>query len=466
MKRIVGIILTICIAVTTLSSCNDKNVSHNSDLSSNSSITSASHESYNDTESQTENLSYKVSLTKLQQTGVISDYMIRGAFYTKGNGSLNIPFRYNSTFGYSDCNGNPTIEKLDGYNQNFSDGFGSYHKDKQDVIINSDGNIVFTLSEDITAEPFKNGYSVMIRREQTGGPYEYNYYIYMLDSDMKYTENPISLPDGCQTTNYGVNWYPVNEDGFKGALGTYYNKAENTVYIGIANSQGEIIASFDATKATSSVRSAFKLVNISKSISHAAAVDIGDTDLTKMIFFKNGYVNVIDEDGQWGLMNTKTREMAIDYKYDFVGAYSDGVIPVCNYGSWGLIDINGNSVLPCQNYRYISAFVNDRAIAISNDDKIVVINKSGEIIGTFNGSVSGSTLGGSVSTFFYTDFTETTHLACIYLYEKAYLISDTGETLLTTTKSSTNVGSFLYMNDEYLVFHANDGYDIYKINLN
>lgn len=454
----------ICLTITfVLTSCNNTTVSSDNGK--------YSENNYAD-ENNTNVDNHAVSLTEISQSGVISydNFCLTrfGPYYTNTSGNLCIPFEYNSRYGYADQNGNPVIENLSGSNilpHTLSEGLAFYQADGNYYVIDAAGEKLFTLPDDVSPESFKNGTCVMLKKEHVPDSlftYDYNVYVCLLDTNMNYMENKILLPDGMSIGQ--DNWYAINESGFQGALGTYGSKTTDA-QIAIVNSSGKIVTSFDANSAYQAAKSAFSFVNISASITHAAAVGLSDADLTKMIFFKNGYVNVMGENGKWGLINLQTEELAIDYSYDYVGACSDGLIPVCQYGIWGVIDIDGNMVIPCQSFKYIGAFTNGRALAISEDENICIIDKEGNIVSNVDVSVGASTLGGNTKSFFYTDFTEATHIACIYLYEKAYLISDSGEILLSgKTDSYASINTWLYMNNDYLVFCGGESTSVYKIN--
>ena len=409
---------------------------------------------------------HTVSLTEISQSDVIpyENFSIRGPYYTNTSGSLYIPFSYNSRYGYSDQDGNPVIENLDYAKfNNFSEGFAFYVSENKSYVIDSTGKTVFTLPDNASFSPFKDGYSVILRKESISDTYNYNIYICILDKNMNFTESKIMVPNDMFIESDLEYWYPVNENGYQGALGIIYDS--ETVYYAVVNSSGNIVASFNADSAYSSVRSAFSCVNISPSVKQFYPNSKYDIDLTKIIFIKNGYANVMDENNKWGLMNLETEKLVIDYSYDFVGAYSDGLIPICKYGTWGAIDIDGNTVIPCKNFKYIGAFVNNRAIALSENENLCIIDNTGNIISEVNVSISQSNwAGNSIKSFFYTDFTETTHIACIYLSQYAYIISDSGELLLYITPGEYGIDNFLYMNNDYLVCNEKNGYRVYRIN--
>lgn len=403
-----------------------------------------------------------VGLNEVTQSGAIAydNFSVRGPYYTNTDGTLGIPFSYNESYGYSNVNGTPIIENMPaGNGYNFSEGYAIVGN----TVIDTAGQRVCELPEYIYGGYFQDGQALFVRTEQIADSLyarDYNVYIAVLDKNMKFSENMVILPDGMHVS---TNWFASNSDGVGCAFGLYGNKSVESS-IGIVNTNGEIIASFNGEKAYQSAVSAFSFVNISAAMSHSSAIGLTDTDLTKMIFAKNGYVNVMNDSGKWGLMSIVSGQMVIDYQYDYVGAYSDGVIPVCQYGTWGAIDMNGNVVIPCQSYKYISAFVNGRAIAISSSETVCVIDKSGSVVGTVNANVSGSTLSGTRKSMFYTDFSEGTNIACIYLYKKAWLVSNTGEILLSIEINSyDDLEDFLYMNNDYVVVQKKDGYHVYEI---
>lgn len=374
-----------------------------------------------------------------------------GFYYDNSDGDIYIPYvkdKYSSSSPkeYVNQKGEVVIQNVTGARPgNFTEGFAFVEKN----VIDKSGNIVFTFDKSVSHTPFNNGYALTLRKERDS--YGANqYYIGVLDKNMNYTEKIVSSLDGFYATD--SDWFLVNDDSFRGVIGSFSNKTVQG-QTAIINTDGQIIKTMNGQKAVQSAKNAFSIVCFSSSMTHSKAISYSDSDLTKIFIIKNGYVNVIDDGGKWGLMNLQTGQMAINYSFDYVGGYSDGVVPVCQAGQWGAVDLQGNTVIPCKGFKYIGSFVGGKAIAVNEQQQVCVIDKKGTVIKVLNVDVSGSTMSGTTKSFFYTDFVEKTGIACIYLYEKAYVINNSGDILVSLSNDSieSHVEAFLYMNNKYLV---------------
>ena len=89
---------------------------------------------------------------------------------------------------------------------------------------------------------------------------------------------------------------------------------------------------------------------------------------------------------------------------------------------------------------------------------------NGEVIARPEVTISNSNLTGTHKSIYYTDFTEDTHIACVWLWEHVSLISDTGEVLLATSiPERATINEFLYMNHDYVYVRTKDEERIYQI---
>ena len=85
------------------------------------------------------------------------------------------------------------------------------------------------------------------------------------------------------------------------------------------------------------------------------------------------------KDGKFAVIDFTTGENKTDYLYDNIGNYSDGVIPVCNYDKWGLIDLEGNVLIKIK-YVWLSSFSHGIGFALDTDGKGMLISKDGSVI--------------------------------------------------------------------------------------
>ena len=450
MKKGLSVILLLFICISVTSCSPNKSISESTPNSS-----------------EVNNNSIKeISLNEFAPSGLISydNISLYGSYYTDTDGDLYMPFEYNKRFGYLDQSGNPVIENIDvNYSYqvyNFTDGFTL----SSNQIIDKKGDIIFTLPDKwsstsngegfIRYSGFIDGYATFFRNKSVDndGYKCTELYIGLLDSNMNYTECKVELPRDCSIDQR--YWQLINQKDFQGAVGEFQENGISK--IAIINSAGKIISSFNSDLAHQTRKSAFSFISNNKNAENK------NYNLTDMIFVKNGFVNVMNEDGKWGLLNLETGEMAIDYKYDYVGFCSGELVAVCQYGKWGIVNISDKIIFPCKSYKFIGEFVNDRAIAVSEDAKLCIINSAGEKVVDIDIDVDQSSRGG----IRFTSFIEKTHIACIYSYDRAYIVSDSGKILLNEQIDPiTNTeNTFLYMNNNYLAFQGKNSTYVYKIN--
>lgn len=102
----------------------------------------------------------------------------------------------------------------------------------------------------------------------------------------------------------------------------------------------------------------------------------------------------VSKNGKWGFVNVNTGKVQIELLYDEIGLFKDGFASVSIDSKWGIIDKDGNIVIPLK-YLLPSAFVDDFVILYEGgsvervlhskvllESKCVLKNKGGyEIIG-------------------------------------------------------------------------------------
>ena len=94
------------------------------------------------------------------------------------------------------------------------------------------------------------------------------------------------------------------------------------------------------------------------------------------LFDSEGLLAVENEDGEWGYINKKGKEV-IKCKYDSALPFSEGLAAVCEDGEWGYINKKGKEVI---DFKYDSAYPFDKdgfAIVVK-DGKYGFINKDGD----------------------------------------------------------------------------------------
>ena len=155
-----------------------------------------------------------------------------------------------------------------------------------------------------------------------------------------------------------------------------------------------------------------------------------------------------------GLLDLSTKEMVIDFQYDYTEAYSDGIIPVCRYGRWGAVNLQNEEIISFD-YDYISPFAQGTALAFY-DQQAFLIDTGGNKIFTFDESLD-SVFFTSRGGFYYYPFNEN---GIAYISREVsdnndgmcYLITTYGEILLTESRLNLNFVSNNYIISDHHLY--------------
>ncbi len=364
-----------------------------------------------------------VSLVKLQSNGDVdfdNIYKFNGSenfgYVEKSDYWLDIddnegliPFIYKNNIGYINENGEVKIKNIYKDVAPFSEGKAFVQDTSQyDVtkllVIDTEGKNLFTYSTEENwsiVNPrnivYKNNRAVFLERNL-------KYRLVILDENFNVSKIDTPFSVGFASDNiYSV----INTPYFLGVL------ADSS----IMNEQGDIIWEADANDIE---------------YHHGVSVTISEK-----------YANVVNKDKKWGLMDVTTGKMVIDYSYDFMGVYSEGVIPVCNYGKWGLIDINGNQ-LAKNEYKYINTYSNGVAFAIDQNDHYCLIDKNGNVKYDVNAPIYNMTI------YEVTPFNKS-GIAYIKAANNSYIISNTGECLIPGNEVDIKLNRGIYASEKYVI---------------
>ena len=93
----------------------------------------------------------------------------------------------------------------------------------------------------------------------------------------------------------------------------------------------------------------------------------------------NGIIRA-KKNGKWGVLDLEG-QLLIDFKYDFLSGYNEGLFAFKTAEGCGYIDINENMIIPPM-YAYTDEFIGGRAVVYSKDKEntLFYINKKGEQI--------------------------------------------------------------------------------------
>lgn len=342
------------------------------------------------------------------------------------------PFNYKGKYGYVDAKGNIIIDSIYKSVGYFSDNKAIVETmDGKYNIINQKGECIASfLKDDIHIDCVES----VIKNDKIidcNFSYDINF-LGVLTID-KLEINGIKSTSRTEKISGKTRWSnlylkAINTLEFSGAL-IHSDEYFGNSYTALYDENGSLICKYD-------------------NLAYDAFKSCGDIMYDQKIFVSNGYVNVTDENGMWGLKDLKTDRIVVDYSYDYVGMYSNDVIPVCKYGKWGSIDIKGNEIIPCS-MKYIGAFNNDRAFAITGDQKKCIIDKKGSVI-TDISFISGFS---STSTPRYVyPFSKKTGISIYKDSDNSYLFTDQGKYL-------GKFDNISYLSDHY-VFGDGKMYEI------
>lgn len=292
------------------------------------------------------------------------------------------PYKYNSKYGYADANGNVVISEK-------YDSAYPFSENKAFVIINNQLKVIDTAGKELFTVPdkylyyaencfFQNGKAILAYYTN---PRFDEFYVnaIVINKDFTVSEFKIDITEISYYNNVDVR--VLNTPEFAGVLVSYiYGNSEKTDYhFCLYDTTGKEVWKTTDTFTGVPPR------GISDAITKELALSLKQYSFNEIYGFsaKNGFMNVVDENKKWGLLNLNTHEIELPYKYDFVGVYSDEVVPVCSYGKWGYVDINGNEIIEPK-YKYATEFVDGKANVITDDGSCCSIDKKGNIISTFD----------------------------------------------------------------------------------
>lgn len=84
----------------------------------------------------------------------------------------------------------------------------------------------------------------------------------------------------------------------------------------------------------------------------------------------------------WGFINCQG-DTVINFQYQAVGDFYDGVVPVCKNGKWGIVDVNNETIVPFEydnEWPIVTYEFKDGLILMYKDEKQYYLNTKGELI--------------------------------------------------------------------------------------
>lgn len=357
-----------------------------------------------------------------------------------------IPFIYNKNIGYINENGEVKIKNIYKDVAPFSEGKAFVQDTIQDhvtklLVIDTEGETLFTYNTEEnwsivnpTNIVYKNNRAAFLEKNS-------KYRLVILDENFNVSKIDTPFSVSFDSDNiYSV----INTPYFLGVL-AYTTDSYINEQASIMNEQGDIIWEG-------------KTFDVHSSITEACgnAGNKGALGKQYLITISEKYANVMNKDKKWGLMDVTTGKMVIDYSYDCMGAYGDGVIPVCSYGKWGLIDINGNQ-LAKNEYKYINTYSNGVAFAVDQNNHYCLIDKNGNVKYDVNAPIYDKHI------YQITKFNKS-GIAYITDGYYSYIISNTGECLIPGNEVGIKLDFGIYASEKYVIAVDEKGRAIlYKI---
>lgn len=429
MKNSLTIILILLLFTICFSACRSNNdLPVNSELNNSSNINNSQNK-----DEQNTNITSK--LTEITSNGQIPYDNLHRNCVEHGLKTTDIdlfPFYYSSKHGFADANGNVKISEQYDDIMLFSEGKSFVKSNDEWIIIDTNGNELYkvpkTYSKSLSSSQnngFKNGKAICICTYSSSSNYKIG--VLVINSDLSTSE--IIIP-----TNENLQYKIINTPEFAGIL-TYNNYVEydtdgihkDKIACRLFDLSGNKIWEIETLYETFAPK--LEQFEYKKALSPTYSLHILDS-----INVENGYMNAFDENFKWGLINVATGELVLDYKYDYVGTYSDELCNVCSYGKWGYVDLNGNQSIDFV-YKYTEKFVNGNALVIIEDNSFCVIDKTGNVC--FDCGISFNRPRGTQCQYqIYTDLQEKNIILIWNYYGDEYYLINIGDTTLTIDEGS------------------------------
>lgn len=383
-----------------------------------------------------------IRLKKLSSTGEIpyskfsSGECVMGQDGYYGYTEL-FPYTQDGKYGYADAYGNVVIRERFEAAEYFSENKAFVKEDGRWKVIDPKGNVLYTASDNDMRYPLsfsRNGVSTKARfvngKAILVNLVESDVEILVIDETMATREFTIT-PNG-----RGVMYLTTyNTPEFAGILtisaGKEIKKEIPGSYLGMH---------------TIYYHHNFELFDLSGTCVWKETVEVEDYVIfTDDFVVQNGYMNIVNKDGKWGLLNLKTGKTVIPCQYDYVGAVSEGLVPVCSYDKWGYYDVNGNLKIKPE-FQYTTPFVNGSALVRVSETGYQVIDKTGVPYAEYTSTHGWTEI--------VCSFSGKTGLAVLERHRDYALISTEGKFVLSETDEA-----FDYISDKYVF----DGKNMYEI---
>lgn len=333
------------------------------------------------------------------------------------------PYLYNNQYGYADASGKVVIKEQFKNAGFFSENKAFAEKDGKWHVIDTSGNILYTLPDTDHVDKwydkalFQNGKAILIDQQETkeGSDRAYIYYMYVLTSDFK-----LSIIENIATLYYSPNASTkvISTPEFTGLL-IEYPKREVDTNTGLYTSV-TMLALYDINGSV--------IWNLQSDHSYFEEIQARDK-----------YVNLPNENGQWGLFDLTTKQFVINCSYEYIGLPSDDMVSICRYKKWGYADLTGTiKIEPA--YIYAADFRNGTGLVLTDDCKLKAVDKSGNITADYNVSI------GKQNNFYIPSSTS----AVTVITDKGhfYVVDNFGNTLY----SAGDETKLHYVSDKYIFY--------------
>lgn len=328
-----------------------------------------------------ENTGAKVIIKEVESTGTVSydsfldlsEWGMESLYIEDGIKYLDtdvFPFEYGNKYGFADKNGNVVIDAIYDDAGRFFEGKAFVEKNSDRIIIDKSGKELMVVPDGYKLEfnnagcgvtAFKNGKAVLFK--------DFGQKMLVINDNMTAQEITLNMRAdyirSISTPEFsGVIAYA--QQRVDGESGGFYDFTYNDIYI-LYDLNGKVI---------------WQITDPADNKTAGLGTD-SRPELERFVA-KNGYINIIDENRKWGLLDLKTGKIVIPCQYDYLGCLSEGLIQIKSYDKWGYIDINGNEVIKPA-FTEALPFSNGKAFVRSNEkEPYIIIDKKGSVVASCN----------------------------------------------------------------------------------
>ncbi len=372
-------------------------------------------------------------------------------YFTSEEAAL-FPFKYKSQYGYINDKGEIIVR--DQYDEAgiFSDGNAFVSKDSDWYVIDTNGEELFEASRNTLYISDPLGREIKASTDVPTWIYAGHYYDYSYQHSIPYYKNGYSSSSFIEASENIFRTYVRDQKNNVLVFdSTELFEDQTNIYTAPVFINNDMFTGIEVYKFYMDVINGSGTICKIYDLNGNLLTEIDQKNVSSPIPIVGGKYTKTVKNGKFAVVDFTTGNYLTDYLYDNIGYYSDGVIPVCNYDKWGLIDLDGN-VLIKNKFEYLSAFSHGIGFALNTDGKGMLISKDGSVIAELPDEVLN---GYSTNPFEVQEFTDN---GFTFLTNsktgKGYLITEKGDIIFYG-----DIENFKYISSNYVLYED----DLYKV---